>query len=971
MQTHTLVWCTFLTLTVWALIQAPGDLQGQTAGTVSGRVLAAESGAGLSAVQVHIPALGLGTLTQNEGRFLIRNVPVGTHEIFAERIGYATMSQDIVVQNGQTTTVDLVVEFEALGLDEIIVTGTAGGTRRREVGNAIADIRLEDQSLGVSPTLEGLLQGKVAGMRVTLGGGQIGDGGTIRLRGNVSTALSNQPLIYIDGVRVRSDLYDMTTPVGSQAYYGTFASPSPLNDINPADIERIEVIKGPAASTLYGTEAATGVIQIFTKRGTSGAPVVTATIETGVLVKNISGPRKTLRGTPIEDFAQATSASGGTAKYQYLDPWMRNAVQQNYTMSVRGSTNPVTYFISGQAYVDDGIFLTEKDDGYSVRANLGIQITESLDLDFTSSYASKQIENQACGDNIEAICTWIQYYDQLDEPKEGFLDELVFNREDNTDIDRLITGATLRYRPVPEFTSKITLGYDRAETRGVTAVPFGFSLRPGGRRGVNDNTKTLLTLDNVQTYTYDVSALWTVDISAGFNWVTKQDIAVRGVSRDFAGPGQSTLSSGAIRSSDENRTRVLTGGFFGQAVFKFKDRYFLTAGVRRDGNSTFGQDFGWVNYPKFGASYVISDESFWPAGLGTVRLRGAWGTSGRAPGAFQARRTWDPIAWNGLSGYIPGNAGNPDLGPERTREIEAGIEGSFIDDRLGINFTWYAQKTTDGLLTITRPSSVGGFQDVLTNAGTLENRGVELLVNASVVRGSGFSFDLGGSIATNKSKILKLTAEEEFNKTGRFQVGQPVPVVTGSRVLNPDEIATPIIMEDVNFGPNVPTLMVNPYVTLGFPGGVVLNVRGEYNGGHFMRDSAGGWTLRQGGSQYATCMEAQIMIEAGQEALLTALERASCWQTDLEWQTYIYPADFFKLREVSVQIPLDFAVPQAASASITLSAGNIYRWVKDEFREYDPEARQTYCDVSTLCTTSLWMKPSVPKVFSVSLSVRY
>ena len=115
MQTHTLVWCTFLTLTVWALIQAPGDLQGQTAGTVSGRVLAAESGAGLSAVQVHIPALGLGTLTQNEGRFLILNVPVGTHEIFAERIGYATMSQDIVVQNGQTTTVDLVVEFEALG----------------------------------------------------------------------------------------------------------------------------------------------------------------------------------------------------------------------------------------------------------------------------------------------------------------------------------------------------------------------------------------------------------------------------------------------------------------------------------------------------------------------------------------------------------------------------------------------------------------------------------------------------------------------------------------------------------------------------------------------------------------------------------------------------------------------------------------------------------------------------------------
>ncbi|SVC15070.1 uncharacterized protein METZ01_LOCUS267924, partial [marine metagenome] len=241
-------------------------------GSLTGLVTDAASGRAMSAAQVFIAGTGLGSLTNASGRYLIVNVPAGQHTLRVELIGYAASEQTVNVSEGSATAADFQLEEVALALDEIVVTGTAGQARRREVGNTIAQVKIDEIAEPVAGIGE-LLQARVTGARIQFSSGNSGSGPDIRLRGNTSTALSNQPLIYIDGMRAKSE------PTSSQN--GAEDPYSPLNDLNPDDIDRIEIVKGPAATTLYGSEAAAGVIQIFTKSGGNGAPQWTAETQQG------------------------------------------------------------------------------------------------------------------------------------------------------------------------------------------------------------------------------------------------------------------------------------------------------------------------------------------------------------------------------------------------------------------------------------------------------------------------------------------------------------------------------------------------------------------------------------------------------------------------------------------------------------------------------------------------------------------
>ncbi|MBI4521831.1 MAG: TonB-dependent receptor plug domain-containing protein, partial [Gemmatimonadetes bacterium] len=298
-------------------LSAATDAWSQASGTVTGLVRDVGSLAPVSAAQVYIPQLGVGSLTQANGRYVLVNVPAGTHTIQAERIGYRTISQQITVVAGQSVEANFALAEDALALDEIVVTGTAGQARRREVGNQIVQVNLAEVAEPVRD-VGTLLQGRVAGARIAMGGGSSGGGMDIRLRGNVSVAMSNQPLIYVDGVRMKSEPYPR---LASDDYV------SPLNDINPDDIDRIEIVKGPAATTLYGTEAAAGVIQIFTKRGGQGAPQWTAETQQG--------------------FAYMRPFATDEVPFYYIDPVMRKGHRQRYSLSVQGgAADRFSYFVS-------------------------------------------------------------------------------------------------------------------------------------------------------------------------------------------------------------------------------------------------------------------------------------------------------------------------------------------------------------------------------------------------------------------------------------------------------------------------------------------------------------------------------------------------------------------------------------------------------------------------------------------------
>ena len=931
---------------VAALAFVAQPVAAQETGTITGTVTDAGTTGGLQAVQVYLVGSGLGALTNASGRYLILNVPAGSYTLRAERLGFATQEVQVSVTAGGATTQDFAFQAEALGLDEIVVTGTAGASRRREIGNTIAQLDLTDV---VEPpqSVDALLQGRVSGMTVMNASGNAGSGARIRLRGNVSIAQSNQPLIYVDGVRLRSDAFDKNVPpTGYPGRSGNDVS-SPLNNINPADIERIEVIKGAAATTLYGTEASAGVIQVFTKRGHRGAPQWTASVEQGMARMSPFGIESERRPS----FEAAESAAGGTSDFMFIDPWLRDAHQQRYSLSVGGGGEDLQYFVSGAFEDDDGVLPNDNQQKVNFRGNFTFSPADNLQLQWNTSFTKDEFSNTAAGNNAHGLTLNVfrreaNYFGN--EIKENL--DLLLNQEITTAIDQFVTGGTATWTPVANFTNRLSVGYDLAQQDNRNLRPFGFVRAQNGILSNGRSRFETLTFDYVGTLNFDLTSSIGSALSFGGQSVTSDIKRTTAYGQDFPGPGDPTVTTAGTKLGFEQRERVVNAGFFFQDVLDVNDKYFLTLGGRVDGNSAFGSDFGLQFYPKASASWVVSDEDFWGDRSGQLKLRGAWGQSGRAPGAFDAVRTYDGVGWGGVPAFYPRVLGNAELGPERTAEWEVGFDASFLNDRLAVDFTYYDQHTTDALFSV-RQTPSSGFTDVnggnsqLENVGEIFNKGIELSVNALVLQRDAFSWDLGASLSTNASEVGLPENVTEFAIGGAWIVdGEPAPVLRGEKVMNPDELAEPIIEDDQIYGPNQPTRIVGLTSTFTLPGNIRFTARGEYQGGHYVTAGVAQNAVRRSViwagcyDEYSIAGEAPVTTNAPGRSQLTALQRARCDARLTDGNFWSEKADFFKIRELSLNAPLpEGLVPGASSASLTLAGRNVFRWTNDEWTHFDPE----------------------------------
>ncbi|MDZ7778914.1 MAG: TonB-dependent receptor [Gemmatimonadota bacterium] len=908
-------------------------------GQVVGQVQDASSGAPLGEVQVHIPSAGLGVLSRADGRFVILNVPAGTYELRAERIGYAASVQEINVTAGEATEVNFALDSEALGLDEIVVTGTAGASRRREVGNTISQINVSD--VPDRPTVAtDLLQSAAPGVELTSAGGEVGQGKVIRLRGNSSVSMSNQPIIYIDGVRMMSGAFPQTAGRDYRSGRGANVTASPLDAINPNDIERIEIIKGSAATTLYGTEASAGVIQIFTKRGSAGAPVWTVETQQGTAWSRKFGTDDVpylfmepfLRDgwLGVGDGGWGPEAPDGSPNRMY-DDFRTGATNwtQVYSASVRGGGQDLQYFVSGQYDDVVGMLPSDQLEKWTTRGNFTFTPTEGLQLQLNTGYTNQWQQNTPSGNNAQGLTLNVFRQDQ-NYFGSGDFDRIseVLPFDIQQRIERFTTGGTVTYSPLDNLTNRFTIGYDFSQQEARNLRPFGFEQRPDGALLNNTWQNRLLTFDYVGTYSLDINDALRSNFSWGGQAVGDEIRELEGWGEIFPGAAEPTVSSASIKIAEEERERVWNAGFFFQNVLDITDKYFLTTGVRVDGNSAFGEGFGLQVYPKVSGSWVISDESFWPEAGGQVKLRAAYGQSGRAPGAFDAVRTWDPIGWGDVPAFVPENVGNPDLGPEVTGEFEAGFDASWWNDRLNLVFTYYNQTTTDALLDVGQTPSSGFSQSQLQNVGELNNKGLEFGLNVTPIETADYSWDIGVDLTTNKSEVIDLGGASEFDALGGWVIeGQPVPVNRGFRVTNPDEIADPEYDEQYLWGPELPTRTVNLNTSLRLPRGIVLAARGEYRGGNVIEINP----ISVSRSVRSPLCYPYYQGETGvalDEANTPAIWRARC--TPSEEEGYWYDADYFKLRSVSASIPMDFAFPDRVTGStLTLSLNNSVLWMKD------------------------------------------
>ena len=416
---------------------------------------------------------------------MITGVSAGTQRVRVRLFGYSPSEQSVVVAADGSATADFVLAPTAVQLDQVVVTGTAGQARRREVGNAISAVQAAETP-EVKTDVSSLLQGRIAGASVQLSTGSTGAGASIRLRGNTSVALSNQPLIYVDGVRTRSDEYPKNVPPAGSNLRSTNYYASPLNDINPDDIERIEVLKGAAATTLYGTEAAAGVIPILSDETNAlfdrvrwpigNRSIVHARLaaQTECRSESICERLETSQGfnrerpfgidaaDPTDTTANSCSARFGQracAKYLYMNPWLRDGLKSDYNLSINGgAANGTRYFLSGGFGDNQGVMPLDEERKYSVRANFTFAPTQNLSLDWNSSYSNNHISNTPAGNNaagltLNAFRRNRNYYGSAN------IDTIsqVLQYQLNTWINRMILGGTVNYAPVAGMSNRFTL----------------------------------------------------------------------------------------------------------------------------------------------------------------------------------------------------------------------------------------------------------------------------------------------------------------------------------------------------------------------------------------------------------------------------------------------------------------------------------------------------------------------------------
>jgi len=922
-----------------------------TSGTVRGTVRHAGTQGPVTGAQVSIVGTRVGSMTRDDGTYVIAGAPVGTSRVRVRMIGFAPIEQTVAVIEGGTATADFSLTPSAVTLEEVVVTGTAGQARRREVGNAIGQVKAADVP-EAQTNVSNMLAGRIAGASIEQSTGSTGAGSSIRLRGNTSVALSNQPLIYIDGVRVRSDEYPKNVPPAGSNLRSTNYYASPLNDINPDDIERIEVLKGAAATTLYGTEAPAGVIQIFTKRGQTGAASWSFETNQGFNRLRPFGINADDPGTAIDERQCAKTAA--CAKYLFINPWLRDGQRQNYALSVGGgATNGPRYFFSGAYNDDKGVLPLDQSRKYVLRGNFGFAPTPKVNIDWTSGFTNDHITNTPAGNNaagltLNAFRRDRNYYGSADIATIS----QVLQYQLNTWINRMILGTTVSYAPVDHVTNKLTLGLDRANVENRNLRPFGFPEFPTGAMSDQQWQNQTLTTDYVGTWEHDVRSLHST-----FAWGGQASMNdtrdVQAYATGFPGPGEPTISSGSQWVGAENRVRIVTGGLFFQELVGWRDRLFLTAGLRLDRYSAFGENRGVESYPKVSASYVISDESFWQSSFArhlanTLKLRAAYGQAGRAPGAFDALQTYDPVGWGGQPAFRTRNVGNPDLGPERSAETEVGFESSSLDGRVGLDLTYYNTKTSDALLFVSLPPSEGFFNSQLKNVGSLQKRGLELAVNTIPLQHEKFAWTVGGTIALNKSKVLSLGGAPPFNVGAAISTnsnafgwaieGQPLAVFRGRYIRNKDAIADPDIELNHLFGPSQPTKIFGINTSLRMPYGIELFARGEYQGGHYINEDASYQALSRA-VRWPTCFAAYAKQSSPtDQSQWTAWERATCNSSQARQDMFIFPADFFKLRDVTLRADVPRRLLRGArSASVSASVQNWYSWKRKEFRVLDPE----------------------------------
>jgi TonB-linked SusC/RagA family outer membrane protein len=992
-----------LTAATALLAAGPAGLAAQqaTPGVVSGRVLDRDTQQPIAGAQVTIVGTSRGTLSGDDGRFRIGGIAPGSQLVRALRIGYQALARRVTVTAGETVNVDIALGVATAVLDEVTVTATGEQERKRESGNVVSTVQPTTETLAATTNATDLLEARAPGVFVQGSGGTTGSGSRIRIRGASSISLSNEPLIIIDGIRAynavgANNLNGSTTiGVGGQV-------PSTLNEINPEDIENIEILKGPAAAALYGTAAANGVIQITTRHGRSGKTRWNTYGEYGQ-VKNLtswpanySQPGTLTNGKPTgactldRRTRNLCTPTGGLLSFNPLvqaSPFV-TGFRQLYGLNVTGGGENTSFYISGDYGRDQGVFAWNNDQRVNLRANVNSQLRDNLNIAVSSGYITDHLRlPQNDNDVLGIISGGLLGSSVFDSASQGYLagqpPSAIAAIDTRQDVNRFINTVTANFQALKWLSATGTAGLDFLNRHDLETVPPNkvfFGSLPDGYRTSNPYNIFDYTANGTVSANFGLTENLRSTTSVGTQFNKEVISGTRAHGEVLLG-GTGSLQGAAARfqvgeANPDNRTL----GFLGREELAWRDRLFLSAALRTDNNSAFGKNFGWVKYPAASVSYVISEEPYFPRvpTLSSLRLRAAYGRSGRQPNFRDAITYFTSQSLTQGAADIPGlllsGVGTASLKPEQSAETEFGLDAGFFSDRISIQVTHYDKTTQDLLVAVPIPPSAGvtgiaASETEFRNLGRANNNGWELGLNAAVVNRQNFeaSFALNGS--TNHNKLLELGRDAAGNPlppvifnngsglSQHHQVGYPLggiwarPVTwhhTGNGPLTRAEVT--VGPDEVYLGNTLPTwgLTFTPRIQL-FRWLTVTALL-DHEGGFKQYNLTERFRCTFGNCRAASDPSAPLQQQAAYYGAILGSDAL-----------YVENSDYTKLREVAVTLGVSSRIAnlmRAQGASLTVAGRNLHTWTK--YSGFDPELSSvsgtnfSIADFLTLPPSRIW-----------------
>ena len=967
-------------------------------GTLTGTVTDSRTGESLPGVNILIVELERGASTDATGEFSITNIPYGTYDIRVTYIGYETAGREVQI-NSEVVELNIELEEDLIGMEEVIVTGYTDQSRNKITGSISTVTSQEFEFIPVA-TFEQRLQGRTPGVFITSGSGQPGTASTVRIRGSASITGGNSPLYVMDGVPISAN---------------DFAS------INSNDIETISVLKDASATAQYGSRGSNGVILVTTKRGKAGETQISYTSQIGASVSG--NPKFDMMNTEeklrFEEILQtgsgwASSPNNPNATQDrsallatdrdWADTFFRTGNSMTHDLSISGGSEKARYFVSGSIFGQEGIGIRSKLDRYSLRVNTDINATENFEVGFNGagSYSeSSFIESEggvALANPFAAAYLENPYVNLYNEDGTvntgpGRTGPNAYSRLQNDLNDRdefKFVGQTYAQFIYDDFVFRQELSLDfreRSFDRWIDPTTFGGQSVSSGNSGLlsrSYNRLSNFTTNTSVRYRNEFAGRHQVDAYIANEFIRNnfQSFGYTGYGlNEKLGATPASISPGSVDNpelipsvgggiSDNTLWSVL-----GIVDYSLDNKYNFKATLRRDGSSRFGSNnrFAWLW--SFGSSWVASSEDFLSDNdiISSLIVRASYGKTGNqfGIGDYQRVATFATGTFAGESTIFPNSPGNNDLQWETAYKFNLGVDFSLYDGRLNGTIDVYNENTED-LFIDQQLSRTSGFAALEVNAGSMRNRGIEIGIDGDVIRTRDLLLNLNANFSYNQNEITDLGQVEEF-ELGTSIIREGLPL--GSHYIvewagvDPATGAPLYVDQDGNVTPNFSNDFAKaefgswlPPTTGGFGLDFSwrnLSLRSQFNysyGNKIFNNQL----FFQENHGFAGFNQRRVMLDIWQEpGDITEIQSneypRQFTSKDIEDASYIR----FRNLMVSYRIPGQWFNNQVSNIRIFGQAQNLYTWTA--FTGFDPEEGNNIAQYSY----------PLPRIFTAGIDINF